>query len=220
MATKTNQGRPAVPSPLAGEGMRDASNKLCWVRGRALRRPLTRLSLLLASLSPLPQGERAQSRAPRLVAYAIALPRKWVRRLGFGAGLAIFSQRGARAVRWWSPPQTDGRRPCRGRAALRGFCPAKWEPIRLPAIPPWDRKPMNKAALALIVHGGTENWSPARWKRRFDEACRDRRVGCCPIRRWIRPTSIMPRSGSRVRANWRLFRTCASFSTSARASMR
>jgi len=35
---------------------------------------------------------------------------------------------------------------------------------------------MNKGALALLVHGGTENWSSARWKRRFDEVCRDRRV--------------------------------------------
>jgi len=35
---------------------------------------------------------------------------------------------------------------------------------------------MNKAALALLVHGGTENWSPERWKRRFDEVCPDRRV--------------------------------------------
>jgi glyoxylate/hydroxypyruvate reductase len=35
---------------------------------------------------------------------------------------------------------------------------------------------MNKGALALLVHGGTENWSPERWKQRFDEVCRDRRV--------------------------------------------
>jgi glyoxylate/hydroxypyruvate reductase A len=35
---------------------------------------------------------------------------------------------------------------------------------------------MNKAALALLVRGGTENWSAERWKKRFDEACRDRRV--------------------------------------------
>jgi glyoxylate/hydroxypyruvate reductase A len=35
---------------------------------------------------------------------------------------------------------------------------------------------MNKGALALLVHGGTENWSPERWKRRFDEVCTDRRV--------------------------------------------
>jgi glyoxylate/hydroxypyruvate reductase A len=35
---------------------------------------------------------------------------------------------------------------------------------------------MNKGALALLVHGGTENWSAERWKRRFDEVCKDRRV--------------------------------------------
>jgi len=36
---------------------------------------------------------------------------------------------------------------------------------------------MGKGALALLVHGGgTENWSPERWKARFDEVCSDRRV--------------------------------------------
>jgi glyoxylate/hydroxypyruvate reductase len=35
---------------------------------------------------------------------------------------------------------------------------------------------MNKGTLALLIHGGTENWSPARWKRRFDEVCGDRPV--------------------------------------------
>jgi glyoxylate/hydroxypyruvate reductase A len=35
---------------------------------------------------------------------------------------------------------------------------------------------MNKGALALLVRGGTENWSADRWKKRFDEVCRDRRV--------------------------------------------
>jgi glyoxylate/hydroxypyruvate reductase A len=35
---------------------------------------------------------------------------------------------------------------------------------------------MNKGALALLVHGGTENWSPQRWKARFDEVCMDRYV--------------------------------------------
>ena len=33
-----------------------------------------------------------------------------------------------------------------------------------------------KGTLALLIHGGTENWSPARWKRRFDEVCTDRPV--------------------------------------------
>src|SRR6266436_8309720 len=27
--------------------------------------------------------------------------------------------------------------------------------------------PMNKGALALLIHGGTENWSPERWKKRY-----------------------------------------------------
>src|ERR1700761_8982073 len=35
---------------------------------------------------------------------------------------------------------------------------------------------MKKATLALLIHGGTENWSPERWKRRFGEACSDRPV--------------------------------------------
>jgi glyoxylate/hydroxypyruvate reductase len=35
---------------------------------------------------------------------------------------------------------------------------------------------MNKGALALLIHGGTENWSPQRWKNRFDEVCAGRRV--------------------------------------------
>jgi glyoxylate/hydroxypyruvate reductase len=39
---------------------------------------------------------------------------------------------------------------------------------------------MNKGALALLVHGGTENWSPARWKNRFDDVCRDRPVLLSP----------------------------------------
>src|ERR1700738_2635915 len=39
---------------------------------------------------------------------------------------------------------------------------------------------MNKGALALLVHGGTENWSPQRWKSRFDEGCKDRRVLLLP----------------------------------------
>jgi glyoxylate/hydroxypyruvate reductase A len=35
---------------------------------------------------------------------------------------------------------------------------------------------MNKGALALLIHGGTENWSADRWKVRFDVVCADRRV--------------------------------------------
>jgi glyoxylate/hydroxypyruvate reductase A len=35
---------------------------------------------------------------------------------------------------------------------------------------------MNKGALALLVHGGTDNWSPERWKSRFEGVCGGRRV--------------------------------------------
>src|SRR6201995_2343150 len=40
----------------------------------------------------------------------------------------------------------------------------------------WGTKTMSKGALALLIHGGTDNWSPERWKARFDEVCRGRRV--------------------------------------------
>ncbi len=33
-----------------------------------------------------------------------------------------------------------------------------------------------RGTLALLIHGGTENWSPARWEQRFDEVCADRPV--------------------------------------------
>jgi glyoxylate/hydroxypyruvate reductase A len=39
---------------------------------------------------------------------------------------------------------------------------------------------MNKGTLALLIHGGTENWSPERWKMRFDEVCGDRPVHLLP----------------------------------------
>jgi glyoxylate/hydroxypyruvate reductase A len=39
---------------------------------------------------------------------------------------------------------------------------------------------MNKGALALLVRGSTENWSPERWKSRFIEVCQDRRVALLP----------------------------------------
>src|ERR1700704_2596563 len=39
---------------------------------------------------------------------------------------------------------------------------------------------MNKAALAVIVKGGSANWSPERWKSRFDDVCRGRRVFLLP----------------------------------------
>jgi glyoxylate/hydroxypyruvate reductase A len=39
---------------------------------------------------------------------------------------------------------------------------------------------MTKGALALLIHGGTENWSASRWKARFDAVCGDRRVALMP----------------------------------------
>jgi glyoxylate/hydroxypyruvate reductase A len=51
----------------------------------------------------------------------------------------------------------------------------------LPELPNIAGKnPMNKASLALLIHGGTQNWSPERWKSRFDGVCRDRRVLLLP----------------------------------------
>jgi glyoxylate/hydroxypyruvate reductase A len=35
---------------------------------------------------------------------------------------------------------------------------------------------MSKGALALLIGGGTQNWSAERWKTRFDKVCGDRRV--------------------------------------------
>src|SRR5256886_5681050 len=42
------------------------------------------------------------------------------------------------------------------------------------------RMPGNKGALAILVHGGSENWSPGRWKSRFDEVCAGRPVLLLP----------------------------------------
>jgi glyoxylate/hydroxypyruvate reductase len=39
-------------------------------------------------------------------------------------------------------------------------------------------------ALALLIHGGTENWSPERWKARFDQVCPDRPVYLLPNARF------------------------------------
>jgi glyoxylate/hydroxypyruvate reductase A len=39
---------------------------------------------------------------------------------------------------------------------------------------------MTKGALALLIHGGTQNWSPERWKARFEDVCRDRPVILMP----------------------------------------
>ena len=39
---------------------------------------------------------------------------------------------------------------------------------------------MNKGALAILVHGGTDNWSSQRWKGRFEGVCPDRAVRLLP----------------------------------------
>jgi glyoxylate/hydroxypyruvate reductase A len=39
---------------------------------------------------------------------------------------------------------------------------------------------MSNGALALLIHGGTENWSPLRWRERFLGVCGDRRVALLP----------------------------------------
>ena len=39
---------------------------------------------------------------------------------------------------------------------------------------------MKKGALALLIHGGSDNWSSERWKARFDEVCPDRGVLLLP----------------------------------------
>lgn len=39
---------------------------------------------------------------------------------------------------------------------------------------------MSKGALALLIHGGTDNWSPPRWRERFLAVCGDRRVALLP----------------------------------------
>jgi glyoxylate/hydroxypyruvate reductase A len=39
---------------------------------------------------------------------------------------------------------------------------------------------MTKGTLALLITGGTENWSPARWRERFVRVCSDRPVALLP----------------------------------------
>ncbi len=39
---------------------------------------------------------------------------------------------------------------------------------------------MSNGALALLIHGGTDNWSPERWKTRFDAVCAGRPVFLLP----------------------------------------
>jgi glyoxylate/hydroxypyruvate reductase A len=55
---------------------------------------------------------------------------------------------------------------------------------------------MNKGALALLIHGGTENWSPERWKSRFDEVCQDRPV-------WLLPDPACVSAAIRYAAVWK-----------------
>jgi glyoxylate/hydroxypyruvate reductase len=43
-----------------------------------------------------------------------------------------------------------------------------------------ERMTMKNGALAILVHGGTENWSPERWKARFDGVCEGRSVLLLP----------------------------------------
>lgn len=39
---------------------------------------------------------------------------------------------------------------------------------------------MSKATLALLINGGSDNWSPQRWMGRFGDVCKDRRVVLLP----------------------------------------
>ena len=39
---------------------------------------------------------------------------------------------------------------------------------------------MSKGALALLIHGGSDNWSPHRWQARFEDVCGDRPVVLMP----------------------------------------
>ena len=64
---------------------------------------------------------------------------------------------------------------------------------------------MSKGALALLIRGGTENWSGERWKQRFDEVCRDRRVAAAPEAKIDPRKLITQRSGSRRRESLRHF---------------
>ena len=56
---------------------------------------------------------------------------------------------------------------------------------------------MDKGALALLIHGGTENWSPERWKRRFGRSLN--RLGS-QVGRVARGVSAAGLGGGRVGA--------------------
>jgi glyoxylate/hydroxypyruvate reductase A len=55
---------------------------------------------------------------------------------------------------------------------------------------------MNKGALALLVRGGSANWSPERWKSRFAQACEGRRV-------WPLPDAGLDPAEIRYAAVWK-----------------
>jgi glyoxylate/hydroxypyruvate reductase len=55
---------------------------------------------------------------------------------------------------------------------------------------------MHRGALALLIHAGTENWSPGPWRRRFDEVCNDRRV-------WLLPDAACDPNEIRYAAVWK-----------------
>src|ERR1700748_141607 len=42
---------------------------------------------------------------------------------------------------------------------------------------PGEKMTTKKGTLALLIHGGTENWSLERWERRFHDVCGDRPLG-------------------------------------------
>src|SRR6476659_6911522 len=54
----------------------------------------------------------------------------------------------------------------------------------------------NKGALAILVHGGTDNWSPRRWKGRFEGVCPDRAV-------WLRPDDAFDPAEVHYAAVWK-----------------
>ena len=65
---------------------------------------------------------------------------------------------------------------------------------------------MGKGALALLINGGSENWSSARWKARFDAVCPDRPVVLLPdgadvpdrLAPWPAPASACEAAGDDV----------------------
>jgi glyoxylate/hydroxypyruvate reductase A len=81
------------------------------------------------------------------------------------------------------------------------------------------RKSDEQGTLALLVHGGTENWSAERWKSRFDVVCGDRGVVPLPDAAFdpalVHYAAVEAGSGELPDCQ-----TCGSFSIWAPASMR